>query len=382
MNRTSRGAPGPGLRAGAGDREPCSSRWWPWPPSPPQDARARRRRPRRRQHRPPRRRRRRRLPGRRRVAASPAAATASPTTSPSPSASTVPQAPCPSAKATYASCGFPTARNTGWASAGQTSLKNVTSPGPTGQGSAYSTEIRTNGAVISGINLTGSLDVYANNVTIKNCKITTRNWFGINQRNGHHGLKIFNCTITGVPGKGLDHGGEDDGISDGGGQMEVAHNNIYGFGEGTTSGEGYFHDNYVHSLQSYIPLGSHSYQHTNALIDSGGSGIRIVHNTFLNWMPPRAGGLSPLMLAYDSARSPTPLSRTTGWPAARTACTRAGSPGRRTSSSRATSSALNSSPAAGSTGSTPPPTGTPATGTSGAGTSGPTAGTPARPVSP
>jgi hypothetical protein len=83
--------------------------------------------------------------------------------------------------------------------------------------------------------------------------------------------------------------------------MEVAHNNIYGFGEGITSGEGYFHDNYVHSLQSYIPIGSHSYQHTNALIDSGGSGIRVVHNTFLNWMPPRAGGSSSLMLAYDSA---------------------------------------------------------------------------------
>ena len=265
----------------------------------------------------------------------------------------VPKPPCPSAKATYASCGFPTARNTGWASAGTNSLKNVTSPGPTGQGSAYSTEIRTNGAVISGINLTGSLDVYANNVTIKNCKITTRNWFGINQRNGYHGLKIFNCTIIGVPGKGLDHGGEDYGISDDGGQMEVAHNNIYGFGEGITSGEGYFHDNYVHSLQSYIPLGSHSYQHTNALIDSGGSGIRVVHNTFLNWMPPRAGGSSSLMLAYDRRPSPTRRSRTTGWPAGRTASTRAGSPGRRTSSSRATSSAPSSSPGAGSTGSMP-----------------------------
>jgi hypothetical protein len=237
------------------------------------------------------------------AAGQPAAATASATAAPSPSqsASSAPPSPCPSAKATYASCGFPTASNTGWASAGTTSLKNVTSPGPTGQGSAYSTEIRTSGAVISGINLTGSLDVYANNVTIKNCKITTRNWFGINQRNGYHGLKVFNCTIIGVPGKGLDHGGEDYGISDDGGQMEVAHNNIYDFGEGITSGEGYFHDNYVHSLQSYIPLGSHSYQHTNALIDSGGSGIRIVHNTFLNWMPPRAGGSSSLMLAYDSA---------------------------------------------------------------------------------
>jgi hypothetical protein len=236
------------------------------------------------------------------AAGKPAAATTTPTaTAPAtPSSSGVPQAPCPSAHATYSSCGFPTAQNTGWASAGAPSLRNVTSPGPSGVGSPYSTEIRTNGAVISGINLTGSLDVYANNVTIKNCRITTRNWFGINQRKGYSGLKILNCTIIGVKGKGLDHGGEDYGISDDGGQMEVAHNNIYGFGEGITSGEGYIHDNYVHSLQSYIPLGSNSYQHTNALIDSGGSGIRIVHNTFLNWMPPRAGGSSSLMLAYDS----------------------------------------------------------------------------------
>ena len=227
-----------------------------------------------------------------------AAASATPT--PGGTASAKP-ANCPSAHATYASCGFPTAQTTGWQSAGMKSLKNVTSPGPTGQGSSYATEIKTNGAVINGLNITGALDVYANNVTIENSRITTRNWFGINQRNGYHGLKIIHCTIIGVPGKGLDHGGEDYGVSDDGNWMTVAYNDVSGFGEGLTSGGGYFHDNYVHNLQSYIPSGSHSYFHTNALIDSGGSGIKVVHNTFLNWMAPSRGGSSSLMLAYDSA---------------------------------------------------------------------------------
>ena len=96
-----------------------------------------------------------------------------------------------------------------------------------------------------------------------------------------------------MPGKGLDHGGEDYGISDDGGQMEVAHNNIYGFGEGITSGEGYFHDNYVHSLQfSDIPLWLtfvSAYECADRL--GRGPASVLVHNTFLNWMPPRAGGI-------------------------------------------------------------------------------------------
>ena len=160
---------------------------------------------------------------------------------------------------------------------------------------------------------------------------------------------------------------------------EVAHNNIYGFGEGITSGEGYFHDNYVHSLQSYIPLGSHSYQHTNALIDSGGFGIkcRAQHVPQLDAAPSR-GGSSSLMLAYDSAPvTNATVQRQLAGRQARTASTQAGSPARRTSSSRATSSAPSSSPGAGSTGSTPRRTGTTVTGTCGAETSGPTASTPA-----
>ena len=75
--------------------------------------------------------------------------------------------------------------------------------------------------------------------------------------------------------------------------MEAAHNNIYGFGEGITSGQRVTSTTTTCTASSPISRSDRkSYQHTNALIDSGGSGIRVVHNTFLNWMPPRAGGLA------------------------------------------------------------------------------------------
>ena len=278
-----------------------------------------------------------------------AAASATPTPTAAGSASAQP-ADCPSTHATYAACGFPTAQTTGWQSAGTTTLKNVTSPGPTGQGSSYATEIKTNGAVINGLNITGGLDVYANNVTIENSRITTRNWFGINQRNGFHGLKVIHCTIIGMPGKGLDHGGEDYGISDDGNYLVAAYNDIYGFGEGITSGEGYFHDNYGAQPAVLHPARLNSYQHTNALIDSGGSGIKVVHNTFLNWMPPSKGGIeladAGLRLGPGHQRG---AQRQLAGRRGVLPVTPAGSPARTTSSSPGTSSAPSSSAAAGST---------------------------------
>jgi hypothetical protein len=208
-------------------------------------------------------------------------------------------APCRSAAASFEACGFPTAATTGWASAGTRSLTKLSSPAPTGAGSSYTTNITTDGAVISGVDMTGAFDVFADNVTIKNCRITTKNWWGINQRSGHSGLKVVNCTIAGVPGRGLDNGGETYGISNSGGAMEAAHNDISGFAEGISSGTGYFHDNYIHDLQSYVPQGSSQPAHTNALISSGGSGLRVMHNTLLNWMPPTAGGSGSLGLFND-----------------------------------------------------------------------------------
>jgi len=44
----------------------------------------------------------------------------------------------------------------------------MNSPDPTGDGAGTVTEITQNGTIINGVNLTGSIDVWANNVTIEN----------------------------------------------------------------------------------------------------------------------------------------------------------------------------------------------------------------------
>jgi hypothetical protein len=158
------------------------------------------------------------------------------------------------------------------------------------------TEVTRNGAVLKGFDLRGSIDVFANNVTIEDCRITTTNWWGINQRAGYHGLRVLRCTIAGIPGKGIDRGGVDYGIADSGGYVEAARDNIAHVGEGISTGTGYFHDNFVHALESFIPHGSNLPEHTDAFISTGGSALVIRHNTLLNWMPPKRGGSAALLL--------------------------------------------------------------------------------------
>ncbi|MHA6758525.1 hypothetical protein [Streptacidiphilus sp. PAMC 29251] len=116
-------------------------------------------------------------------------------------------------------CGWPDAHSTG----PRIGLK----PHRTG-----ALSIATDGAVISGWDITGSLDIYANNVTVIDSRITSTNWWGINLRKGFSGLRVLHTTIVGVPGKGLDNGGEDYAVSNmGGSSVEVGWNDISGYGD-------------------------------------------------------------------------------------------------------------------------------------------------------
>jgi hypothetical protein len=182
----------------------------------------------------------------------------------------------------------------------RTALRAMTSPGPTGRGDSYVTEITKKGTVIDGVNLTGSFDVYANDVTIENSRITTRNWWGINLRHGYTGLKVLHDTIIGVPGKGIDHGGEDYGVSSSGGNVEVGWTNISEVGEGVSMSSGYVHDSYVHNLQAFKPQGSSGYEHTDDIISDGGSGLTIKHNTLLNQLPADRGASASVGLYADN----------------------------------------------------------------------------------
>lgn len=200
---------------------------------------------------------------------------------------------------------FPNCTNTG-VPAG-TKLKTETSPAPTGDGSSTVTEVFTNGTVINDVNLTGSIDVWADNVTIENSRINANSWWGINLRAGFTNLKVIHCTIVGQVGKGPDNGGEDYGVSSSGGTVEVGWSDISETGEGISLGAGNIHDNYVHDLQSFIPQGVTYYEHMDALISDGGSGLMVKHNTMLDQATPQKGASASIGLFDDAG----PVTNTT-----------------------------------------------------------------------
>lgn len=192
-------------------------------------------------------------------------ATATPTKQPSPAPTD--RAACASPGA----CGFPDARTTGH----RTALE----PHDTGY-----LAVREHGTVIRGWDITGSLDIYANDVTVIDTRITSDNWWGINLRPGYHGLRVLHSTITAVPGEGPDNGGVDYAVSNmGGSSIEVGWCDVSVFGDALSMGQGNLHDNYVHDIVPFVNLGG-EWQHTNAVISGGGNTGHLVirHNTLLN----------------------------------------------------------------------------------------------------
>lgn len=203
-----------------------------------------------------------------------------------------PTGPC----ASFSACGFPDASTTGPRLA-FTSHK-------TGD-----MTLRSDNQVIRGWDLRGSLDIYANNVTVIDSRITSTNWWGINLRPGYHGLRVLHNTITAIPGKGPDNGGVDYAVSNMGGSIiEVGWSDISVFGDALSMGQGNLHDNYVHDIVPFINLGG-EWQHTNAVIsDGGGEGeLTIRHNTLLNSTPADKGPSASVGLYADVA----PVTHTT-----------------------------------------------------------------------
>ena len=191
---------------------------------------------------------------------------------------------------------WPNCTNTG-VPAG-TALKKLISPSPTSVGANTYIEIKQSGTIIKNVELTGSIDVYANNVTIEDSVIKASNWWAINLRTGYHGLRVLHCTLVGLPGQGPDNGYENYGVSSAGSNVEVGWSDISGFGDALSLGSGYIHDNYVHDLQSFMPAGYSYYNHDDDIISNGGSNLTIRHNTLLNQLSPQKGASSALAL-YD-----------------------------------------------------------------------------------
>ncbi|WP_283133355.1 DUF4082 domain-containing protein [Rhizohabitans arisaemae] len=160
--------------------------------------------------------------------------TQKPTEKPSPPVETPTETPStepPTNNPVPPSGDFPNESNTGPAAG---TLKKI----PGGQ-------IRENGKVLDGVEITGGLDVYANNVTIRNCRMIVDGYWAIQLRDGFTGLTVENCEI-GSNGSRLGIG-----ISNAGdGAIFVRRNNIHGTSNsGVTTSNGVVEGNYIHSLK-------------------------------------------------------------------------------------------------------------------------------------
>lgn len=143
--------------------------------------------------------------------------------------------------------------------------------------------VTTPGTVIEGIDLSGYVDVQASNVTIRNSRITSKDWFGIKFGNGstptsYTGLKLDHVTITCPKGQGPDAGACDYAVSqqNASSSMEIAYSDISGFKDGIDITSGWVHDSYIHGL----PTGSGL--HTQDIYVWPGTGLVIEHNTLIN----------------------------------------------------------------------------------------------------
>ncbi|MGY3034422.1 hypothetical protein ACVIIV_003592 [Bradyrhizobium sp. USDA 4354] len=132
--------------------------------------------------------------------------------------------------------------------------------------------INTAGAVISGLDIHGSVYINAPNVTLENCKVTTDAFYAVRVATGVTGAVIQHNEINGV-GSGNDG---DYGIM---GQGTFIANNIYNVenGIGVDGGNTLIQDNYIHDM---IASGSPHYDGIS--IDGNNYDITIRHNTVIN----------------------------------------------------------------------------------------------------
>ncbi|MEY9110626.1 hypothetical protein ABH999_006822 [Bradyrhizobium yuanmingense] len=132
--------------------------------------------------------------------------------------------------------------------------------------------INTAGAVISGLDIHGSVFINAPNVTLENCKVTTNAFYAVRVAPGVTGAVIQHNEINGV-GSGNDG---DYGIM---GQGTFIANNIYNVenGIGVDGGNTLIQDNYIHDM---IASGSPHYDGIS--IDGNNYDITIRHNTVIN----------------------------------------------------------------------------------------------------
>ncbi|WP_354063690.1 M10 family metallopeptidase C-terminal domain-containing protein [Devosia sp. 2618] len=129
------------------------------------------------------------------------------------------------------------------------------------------------GTVISGLNITGTVYIAADNVTIENCKITAASFSVVQIKVGQTGVVIQDCEINGV---GTNNAGSN-GIT---GVGTFLRNDIYNVENGinVAAGKGtLIEGNYIHDLKA-----SGAPHYDGIQIDGGQSDVVIRGNTVIN----------------------------------------------------------------------------------------------------
>jgi hypothetical protein len=198
---------------------------------------------------------------------------------PSPPAATGSAQPTPPCVRTPADCGFPDASDTGVPSG--TSLQKV--PGQVTSGPGWSwvdadhaVEVTRNGTTITGLAISGTLDITASRVTVNKVRVTSRGGsFGISLRHTA-GVTIENSTVTGGnTAAGRVGAAISDLYGDSTG-MVIKDDNIAGFKTAIEVTTGLITGNYIHD-PGYV-----SGDHTNGILDLGtAQPLTVSHNTIL-----------------------------------------------------------------------------------------------------
>jgi hypothetical protein len=176
-------------------------------------------------------------------------------------------------------CGFPDASDSGVPPG--TVLKTVPGDVSSGPGWSYDAShqevnVTGTGAVLSGLSMTGTLNITASGVTIKNDMIVTSGAFAVAIRHTA-GVTIEDSTISGT---NTTSGRVDTAVGDLYGDstgLVIASNDISDFRTAVQVTAGLVTGNYIHH-PGYI-----TGDHTNGVLANGGTGqLLIYHNTILN----------------------------------------------------------------------------------------------------
>jgi Right handed beta helix region len=156
-------------------------------------------------------------------------------------------------------------------------------PGPSNTGVPSGTRLRPSGtvkvtqegAVIDGLDITGTLEIWADDVTVRRTRVRSdgaKNWVVAWIEAGRTGVVIEDCEIDGLGAAGWPEGGA---IGIQGEGVTIRRCDIHHVGDGMKSGSNVvFEDNWVHDLEAAGEPHYDGFQ-----FDGGGENITIRHNT-------------------------------------------------------------------------------------------------------